>query len=187
MSHDSACGGRHSSRVQSTCYNHLFTLCSKFVDWVQALALGLGAPGLFLAAIADSSFLSLPEVVDILLIWMTTQHKSRMILYATSATLGSVVGLPHPLHGRSQGGPVHRPAFQRRPDGACPGRIPPVRADGRPDPVAAAAADAVQGFRPAGGCRRHQYRQVRAGHRHGPRRSATSSRRCSRSSTATRR
>ncbi len=64
----------------------------KFVDWVPALALGLGAPGLFLAAIADSSFLSLPEVVDILLIWMTTQHKSRMILYATSATLGSVIG-----------------------------------------------------------------------------------------------
>ena len=64
----------------------------KFVDWVQALALGLGAPGLFLAAIADSSFLSLPEVVDILLIWMTTQHKARMILYATSATLGSVIG-----------------------------------------------------------------------------------------------
>jgi membrane protein YqaA with SNARE-associated domain len=64
----------------------------KFVDWVQALALGLGAPGLFLAAIADSSFLSLPEVVDILLVWMTTQHKHRMLIYATSATLGSVVG-----------------------------------------------------------------------------------------------
>src|SRR6478735_1235989 len=63
-----------------------------FVDWVQALALGLGAPGLFLAAIADSSFLSLPEVVDILLIWMTTQNKHRMIVYAASATLGSVIG-----------------------------------------------------------------------------------------------
>lgn len=64
----------------------------KFVDWIQALALGLGAPGLFLAALADSSFLSLPEVVDILLIWMVTQHKSRMVLYASSATLGSVIG-----------------------------------------------------------------------------------------------
>ena len=64
----------------------------KFVDWIQALAVGLGAPGLFLAAIADSSFLSLPEVVDILLIWMVTQHKSRMLLYASSATLGSVAG-----------------------------------------------------------------------------------------------
>ena len=64
----------------------------KFVDWIQALALGLGAPGLFLVAIADSSFLSLPEVVDILLIWMVTQHKSRMLLYASSATLGSIAG-----------------------------------------------------------------------------------------------
>ena len=64
----------------------------KFVGWVQALALGLGAPGLFLAAVADSSFLSLPEVVDILLVWMVTQHKARMLLYASSATLGSVVG-----------------------------------------------------------------------------------------------
>jgi len=63
-----------------------------FVAWVQALALGLGAPGLLLIAIADSSFLSLPEVVDILLIWMVTQHKSRMLLYAASATIGSVVG-----------------------------------------------------------------------------------------------
>jgi membrane protein YqaA with SNARE-associated domain len=64
----------------------------KFVDWIQPLALGLGAPGLFLAAIADSSFLSLPEVVDILLVWMVTQHKSRMLVYAASATLGSVCG-----------------------------------------------------------------------------------------------
>ena len=64
----------------------------KFVDWVQALALGLGAPGLFLAAIADSSFLSLPEVVDILLVWMVTQHKSRVLVYASAATLGSLCG-----------------------------------------------------------------------------------------------
>ncbi len=64
----------------------------KFVDWVQAVALGLGAPGLFLAALLDSSFLSLPEVVDILLIWMTTHHKSLMLLYAASATAGSVIG-----------------------------------------------------------------------------------------------
>ncbi|MFN7914462.1 MAG: VTT domain-containing protein [Vicinamibacterales bacterium] len=64
----------------------------KFVAGIQAFALGLGAPGLFLAAFLDSSFISLPEVVDILLIWMTTQHKSLMVLYAASATLGSVAG-----------------------------------------------------------------------------------------------
>ena len=64
----------------------------KFVGWIQAAALALGAPGLFLAALGDSSFLSLPEVVDLLLVWMVTQHKSRMILYASAATLGSVAG-----------------------------------------------------------------------------------------------
>jgi membrane protein YqaA with SNARE-associated domain len=64
----------------------------KFVDWVQSVALALGAPGLFLAAIADSSFLSLPEVVDILLIWMVAQHESRMVVYAASATAGSIIG-----------------------------------------------------------------------------------------------
>lgn len=64
----------------------------RFVDWIQSIALALGAPGLFLAATADSSFISLPEVVDILLIWMVTQHKSRLVVYATSATLGSITG-----------------------------------------------------------------------------------------------
>ena len=64
----------------------------KFVAWAQAVALGLGAPGLFLAALLDSSFISLPEVVDILLVWMTTKHPSRMPLYAGAATLGSVLG-----------------------------------------------------------------------------------------------
>ena len=64
----------------------------RLVAWIQSAALALGAPGLFLAAAADSSFISLPEIVDILLIWMVTQHKSRMLLYASSATLGSVVG-----------------------------------------------------------------------------------------------
>jgi len=64
----------------------------RFVDRIQTLALGLGGPGLFLVAILDSSFLSLPEVVDLLLIYMITEHKSRYIYYATSATLGSIIG-----------------------------------------------------------------------------------------------
>lgn len=63
-----------------------------FVAWVQALALGLGAPGLFLAALLDSSFISLPELVDILVVWMTTRHESLMVVYAATATLGSILG-----------------------------------------------------------------------------------------------
>jgi membrane protein YqaA with SNARE-associated domain len=64
----------------------------RVVDWVQAFASSLGGPGLFLVAFLDSSFLSLPEINDLLLVWMVTQHKSRMVLYATSATLGSITG-----------------------------------------------------------------------------------------------
>src|SRR5262245_16306412 len=65
---------------------------SKFVDGVQAFALGLGAPGLFLIGFLDSSFLSLPEINDLLLFAMVTQHKARMPIYATASTLGSIAG-----------------------------------------------------------------------------------------------
>ena len=65
---------------------------SRFVAWVQALALTLGAPGLFIVAFLDSSLLSLPEIADLLIVWMVIQHKSRLILYASSATIGSVAG-----------------------------------------------------------------------------------------------
>jgi membrane protein YqaA with SNARE-associated domain len=64
----------------------------RFVDRIQALALVLGGPGLFLVAFLDSSFLSLPEINDLLLIWMVTQHKTRMVYYASCATIGSVAG-----------------------------------------------------------------------------------------------
>jgi membrane protein YqaA with SNARE-associated domain len=59
---------------------------------VQALALAFGSPGLFLVAFLDSSVLSLPEIADLLVIWMVVQHKERLMLYSLSATLGSVAG-----------------------------------------------------------------------------------------------
>ena len=64
----------------------------RFVDGIQAFALGLGAPGLFVVAFLDSSFLSLPEINDLLLVMMVTREKSRMALYAASATVGSIAG-----------------------------------------------------------------------------------------------
>jgi len=63
-----------------------------FANWIQSTALALGGPGLFLVPFLDSSFLSLPEINDLLLIFMVTQHKARMPYYATIALLGSVVG-----------------------------------------------------------------------------------------------
>jgi len=61
-------------------------------DRLRALALGLGAPGLFLIAFLDSSFLSLPEIADLLVVYMVTHHKSRAVLYAASTTVGSIAG-----------------------------------------------------------------------------------------------
>jgi membrane protein YqaA with SNARE-associated domain len=63
-----------------------------FADWIQSTALALGGPGLFIIAFLDSSFLSLPEINDLLLIWMVTQHKARMPYYAAASMLGSVAG-----------------------------------------------------------------------------------------------
>jgi len=64
----------------------------EFVGRIRSLALALGGPGLFLVAFLDSSLLSLPEIADLLVVWMVTRHKSRFLLYATSATLGSIAG-----------------------------------------------------------------------------------------------
>ena len=64
----------------------------RFVAWIESVALSLGAPGLFIVAFLDSSFLSLPEINDILLVWMVTRHKELMVLYAAAATLGSLLG-----------------------------------------------------------------------------------------------
>ena len=63
-----------------------------FTNWIQTTALALGGPGLFIVAFLDSSFLSLPEINDLLLIWMVTQHKTRMPYYAAASMLGSVAG-----------------------------------------------------------------------------------------------
>jgi membrane protein YqaA with SNARE-associated domain len=64
----------------------------RVLEWVQGFALSLGGPGLFLIAFLDSSFLSFPEVVDLLIVWLTIQHPHRMLYYALLATLGSVAG-----------------------------------------------------------------------------------------------
>ena len=65
---------------------------SKVVATVQSFALTLGAPGLFLVALLDSSLLSLPQVPDLLLVFMVTKHPSMWLLYALMTTAGSVVG-----------------------------------------------------------------------------------------------
>jgi membrane protein YqaA with SNARE-associated domain len=63
-----------------------------FINWVYGIALTLGGPGVFVTAFLDSSFLSLPQINDILVVLMATRHKAWMPYYAAMATLGSVAG-----------------------------------------------------------------------------------------------
>src|SRR4051812_24359964 len=73
--------------VQSPVYS-----MGRFVQRVQVAAMALGAPGIFLVAFLDSSILSLPEIADLLVIWMVTYNRSRIVIYVISATLGSLLG-----------------------------------------------------------------------------------------------
>jgi membrane protein YqaA with SNARE-associated domain len=59
---------------------------------VTPLAEQFGAPGLAVIAFLDSSFLSLPQVGDALLIGLTIRHPSMAVPYALATTLGSVAG-----------------------------------------------------------------------------------------------
>jgi membrane protein YqaA with SNARE-associated domain len=64
----------------------------RLVTWIQGTAVALGGPGLFIIGFLDSSFLSFPELNDLLVIGMVMQHPRRLIYYALMATLGSVAG-----------------------------------------------------------------------------------------------
>ena len=63
-----------------------------FIAWLYAFALSLGGPGLFAVAFLDSSFVSLPQINDLLVVLMVIQNPERMPYYAAMATAGSVAG-----------------------------------------------------------------------------------------------
>ena len=65
---------------------------SRLVAWIKGFALALGGPGLFIIGYLDSSFLSFPELNDLLLMGMVIEHKRRLLYYAFMATAGSVLG-----------------------------------------------------------------------------------------------
>jgi len=70
-------------------------LTSQFSSWKQkivAFAGVLGAPGLFLISLLDSSVLTFPVINDLLLIELAIEHPARMVLYALMAATGSVLG-----------------------------------------------------------------------------------------------
>ncbi|GAB4240401.1 MAG: hypothetical protein Kow00109_15540 [Acidobacteriota bacterium] len=61
--------------------------------WLHGVALAWGGPGLFLVALADSSFLSIPEGSDILVVVLSIGASWPRMLYLVGMTvLGSVLG-----------------------------------------------------------------------------------------------
>ncbi len=62
------------------------------LDTIQEWATELGAVGLFIIAALDSSFLSFPQVNDLLILYLSTKNPARMPIYAGMTTLGSLVG-----------------------------------------------------------------------------------------------
>ncbi len=64
----------------------------RLVAFLEPLATGFGGVGLFLVTFLDSSFLSLPEVADIAIVWLVIGHPSRWWYYALTSTAGSVAG-----------------------------------------------------------------------------------------------
>jgi membrane protein YqaA with SNARE-associated domain len=62
------------------------------IAWAQAFALSIGGVGLFFVAFIDASVLSLPEVNDILIVYMVTKSPSYLVYYAAMATAGSIGG-----------------------------------------------------------------------------------------------
>ena len=65
---------------------------SGVLETVEAWARELGGVGLFVIALLDSSFLSFPQVNDLLIIVLSTKYPERMPYYAGMTTIGSIVG-----------------------------------------------------------------------------------------------
>ena len=74
-------------------------MLATFQAWVDQL----GGVGLFIIATLDSSFLSLPEVNDVLVIYLSTRHPDRMPYYAGMTTPGLPGRLLSPVRSGTQG------------------------------------------------------------------------------------
>lgn len=67
-------------------------MIATFLSSIQGWATGMGGFGLLIIALLDSSFLSFPQVNDILIIVLSTKYPERMPYYASMTTLGSLIG-----------------------------------------------------------------------------------------------
>jgi membrane protein YqaA with SNARE-associated domain len=65
---------------------------SGIITAIQEWASEVGGIGLFIVALLDSSFLSFPQVNDLLIIVLSTRYPERMPYYAGMTTIGSIIG-----------------------------------------------------------------------------------------------
>lgn len=92
---------------------------STMLQALYQVVLGLGGPGLLILALLDSSFLSIPEGNDFLIIILSTgQGWEKMAYYAAMTTVGSVTGCSLLYWVGTRGGRhverrLHRPRVQR--------------------------------------------------------------------------
>lgn len=82
-----------------------------------------GGWGLLLIAFFDSSFGTLPVLNDLLVIWLSIQNPSRMVFYASMASIGSILGSLTIYYLARKGGE----AVLRRHKQATPERIERIR------------------------------------------------------------
>jgi membrane protein YqaA with SNARE-associated domain len=88
----------------------------KFGAAVKALITNLGGPGMMILAIGDSSFLSIPEGNDLLIVILSTGGSwGHMAYYVSMTILGSIIGclLLYSV-GRKGGSPMLRKRFSQR-------------------------------------------------------------------------
>jgi len=64
----------------------------QFVAWLQPIVEQMGGVGMAIMAFIDCSFVSMPNISDVLIIWQTIEHPERWFYYAAMTTLGSVTG-----------------------------------------------------------------------------------------------
>lgn len=64
----------------------------EFVAWLQPIVERFGGVGMAVMAAIDCSFISMPNISDVLIVWQTIEHPDRWFYYAFMTTLGSVAG-----------------------------------------------------------------------------------------------
>jgi len=85
-------------------------------EYLRSFAESVGGPGIFLVAVGDSSFLSIPEGNDVLIVILSTGRTwSQMAYYVGMTILGSVIGCIFLFWvGRKGGSPLLHKRFSQK-------------------------------------------------------------------------